>query len=187
MLNYKYYGLYFMRKGQQMDVHELLLKVQNQEMDISEAEEYLKSICEDYNEEYERTGKRHYFVGFDIKNAYLASAEPREKRITELEKELEQAKKVQVVEHFEAYGQCRDSRRITSLEQENAELKRDKERLTQAKEIIRRLMDIINHDLKCFDTMAGLDVKQKAEQFLKETKDIREDSTYKGDWIVDEH
>ena len=44
MLNYKYYGLYFMRKGQQMDVHELLLKVQNQEMDISEAEEYLKKL-----------------------------------------------------------------------------------------------------------------------------------------------
>ena len=41
----------------------------------------------------------------------------------ELEKELEQAKKVQVVEHFEAYGQCRDSRRIASLEKENAELK----------------------------------------------------------------
>ena len=44
-------------------------------------------------------------------------------RIAELEKELEQAKKVQVVEHFEAYGQCRDSRRIASLEAENAELK----------------------------------------------------------------
>lgn len=43
--------------------------------------------------------------------------------IAELEKELEQAKKVQVVEHFEAYGQCRDSRRIASLETENAELK----------------------------------------------------------------
>lgn len=36
------------------------------------AEEYFKSVCEDYNEELERTGKRHYWVGFDIKNAYLA-------------------------------------------------------------------------------------------------------------------
>jgi hypothetical protein len=44
-------------------------------------------------------------------------------KIKELEKELEQAKKVQVVEHFEAYGQCRDSRRIVSLEKENEELK----------------------------------------------------------------
>ena len=47
-----------------------------------------------------------------------------QKRIAELEKELEQAKKVQVVEHFEAYGQCRDSRRIASLEKE---LKSEKE------------------------------------------------------------
>jgi hypothetical protein len=42
--------------------------------------------------------------------------------------------------------------------------------LTKAKEIIYRLMDIIKHDLKCFDTMAGLDIKQKAEQFLKEVE-----------------
>ena len=53
-----------------------------------EAEEYFKSICGDYNEEYERTGKRHYFVGYDIKDAYLASAEPREKRISELEEKI---------------------------------------------------------------------------------------------------
>ena len=38
------------------------------------AEKYFKSICEDYNEELERTGKRHYWVGFDIKNAYIAGA-----------------------------------------------------------------------------------------------------------------
>ena len=43
--------------------------------------------------------------------------------IDELEKELADAKKVQVVEHFEAYGQCRDSRRIAELEQEKAGLK----------------------------------------------------------------
>lgn len=42
------------------------------------------------------------------------------------------------------------------------------EKLEEAKEIIERLMDIINHDLRCFDTIAGLNVKQKAEQFLKE-------------------
>ena len=53
-----------------------------------EAEEYFKSICGDYNEEYERTGKRHYWVGYDIKNAYLASAESREKRIAELEQQM---------------------------------------------------------------------------------------------------
>ncbi len=43
-----------------------------------------------------------------------------------------------------------------------------KKKLDEATEIIYRLMDIINHDLKCFDTMAGLDVKQKAMEFLKE-------------------
>ena len=37
-----------------------------------------------------------------------------------------------------------------------------------AKEIVKKLMDIINHDLRCFDTIVGLDVKQKAEAFLKE-------------------
>lgn len=52
-------------------------------------------------------------------------------RIEELEqeKENEQAKKVQVVEHFEAYGQCRDSRRIASLEKENIELKEQIEKM----------------------------------------------------------
>ena len=130
-----------------------------------EAEEYFKSICEDYNEEYERTGKRHYFVGFDIKNAYLASAEPREKRIAELEKELEQAKKVQVVEHFEAFGQCRDSRRIASLETENAELK---EQNTKAKEIIKEFVEWANwQGSGCPSFKSRLD---KAEQFLSEVK-----------------
>ena len=42
--------------------------------------------------------------------------------------------------------------------------------LEQAKEILKRLMDIINHNVKCLDTMAGLDVKQKTEQFLKENE-----------------
>lgn len=37
-----------------------------------------------------------------------------------------------VVEHFEAYGQCRDSRRIASLEAENAALKELVEKYRQA-------------------------------------------------------
>ena len=43
--------------------------------------------------------------------------------VTERNAELEQDKKDKIVEHFEAYGQCRDSRRIAVLEQENKELK----------------------------------------------------------------
>jgi hypothetical protein len=69
-----------------------------------EAEEYFKSICGDYNEEYERTGKRHYFVGFDIKNAYLAGAEPREKRIAELEKQIE---KMECCENCKKFSNCK--------------------------------------------------------------------------------
>lgn len=41
----------------------------------------------------------------------------------ELKKKLEQAEKVKVVEHFEAYGQCRDSRRIAELEAQIEKMK----------------------------------------------------------------
>ena len=46
-----------------------------------------------------------------------------ESEIEELKKKLEQAKKVKVVEHFEAYGQCRDSRRIANLEAQIEKMK----------------------------------------------------------------
>ena len=39
--------------------------------------------------------------------------------------ELKQAKKGKVVEHFEAYGQCRDSRRIAELEQKLEQTEKD--------------------------------------------------------------
>ena len=39
-----------------------------------------------------------------------------DKQIKELREELEQARKVKIVEHFEAYGQCRDSRMLADLE-----------------------------------------------------------------------
>ena len=41
----------------------------------------------------------------------------------ELRKELKQAEKVKVVEHFEAYGQCRDSRRIAELKAQIEKMK----------------------------------------------------------------
>ena len=40
-----------------------------------------------------------------------------------LKKKLEQAEKVKVVEHFEAYGQCRDSRQIANLEAQIEKMK----------------------------------------------------------------
>lgn len=79
-----------------------------------------------------------------FKNGYLAGAEPREKeikslgkrclqlqkdkgnltdRVRELEQQIEQAKKDKVVEHFESYGQCRDSRRIAELEAQIEKMK----------------------------------------------------------------
>lgn len=96
--------------------------------------------------------------------------------IDELEKELADAKKVQVVEHFEAYGQCRDSRRITELEQENAELRKKCQdrcdecweehiKLTKAKEIIKKYLAIgVGGKI----TQNYLDVTKEAEQFLRE-------------------
>lgn len=87
----------------------------------------------------------------------------KEKRIAELEKELEQAKKVQVVEHFEAYGQCRDSRRIASLEKENAELK---ERNYKTKVALRNVIDYLGQF--CSDYP---DCVIEAERFLKEIKE----------------
>lgn len=43
--------------------------------------------------------------------------------VTETIAELEQDKKDKVVEHFEAYGQCRDSRRIADLEAQIEKMK----------------------------------------------------------------
>ena len=42
--------------------------------------------------------------------------------LEDLKKAYEAGQKDKVVEHFEAYGQCRDSRRIASLEAENERL-----------------------------------------------------------------
>ena len=98
-----------------------------------EAEEYFKSICGDYNEEYERTGKRHYWVGYDIKNAYLASAEPREKRIKELEKACEETQEL-LDKQIEA---------TYKLDKENAVLEK---RIERAKECMKKLLFIINSE-----------------------------------------
>ena len=53
-----------------------------------EAEEYFKGICGDYNEEFERTNKRHYWVGFDIKNAYKQGATDEYRKAEELINDL---------------------------------------------------------------------------------------------------
>ena len=46
-------------------------------------------------------------------------------KLSEKNAELKQAKEGKVVEHFEAYGQCRDSRRIADLEAQIEKMKSD--------------------------------------------------------------
>ena len=105
-----------------------------------EAEEWVINNTEIYDDKFGIECEKEP----QAEEAYLASAEPREKQIQidaeqiralqkqngeltdkvkELEKELADAKKVQIVEHFEAYGQCRDSRRIAELEAQIEKMK----------------------------------------------------------------
>ena len=116
-----------------------------------EAEKYFKSICGDYNEEYERTGKRHYWVGFDIKNAFLAGAEPREKRIAELEHQLTHRNCLDCSNHSSKLRM-----RTLELEKENAELK---EKL----EVVIALKD---EEIGCIQTDFNT-FKSKAKELFK--------------------
>lgn len=60
------------------------------------------------------------------------------------------------------------------MQKDNAEKdKQIKEQIKEQIEVLKRLMDIINHDLRCFDTMAGLDIKQKAEKIIMENDKIK--------------
>ena len=116
-----------------------------------EAEEYIKKNNLEWELECHRTSPIE-----EVKQAYVAGAEPREKRIEELEMtvgifrtfsdeqatcieklekenaELKQAKEGKVVEHFEAYGQCRDSKRIAELEAQIERMKSCKEEIIKA-------------------------------------------------------
>ena len=75
----------------------------------------------------------------------------------ELQEELEQAKKVKIVEHFESYGQCRDSRRIAGFES----------KLTDAEKIIREFMRISVASVEEYEP-EFTELIVKAEAFLKE-------------------
>lgn len=119
------------------------------EMEYTREDELLERISE-----LEKKNK-------ELKDKYHKVSDEREKLLSEVYKKSElvsvnELLKKRVILLHERCGE---------LILTNTELK---EKLTTAKEIIKRLMDIINHDLKCFDTIAGLDVKQKAKQFLKE-------------------
>lgn len=72
----------------------------------------LREIIEDAVKFYEKQQKIDalHIMELQKQNGELTD------KVKKLKEELEQAKKVKVVEHFEAYGQCRDSRRIAELE-----------------------------------------------------------------------
>lgn len=90
-----------------------------------------------------------WYHNVTIREAYLAGAEPREKRIAELEKKNAELKSIadfQTSNNMDRYFQ----------------LKRSKEKLNKAKEIIEKL---ISQNRK---EWVYSDVREEAEQFLEE-------------------
>ena len=115
--------------------------------------------------------------------AYIAGAEPREKRITELEAQIEQNKiDLAISEHdreHDDYEFTEVYTKVEQLEKENAELKeklnfstqyyqgeKAKEQLTKAKELIGELISSLSVVGECGEEECEL--LNRAEQFLKE-------------------
>lgn len=116
--------------------------------------------------------------------------------LEDLKKAFEAGQEGKVVEHFEAYGQCRDSRRIAELEKENTELKSENQKwkdewqeqvqkatdegyartlqtiqLTKAKEIIKYLCGMVRELNKPNVQLTNVDYSlAEAEQFLKDNE-----------------
>ena len=149
---------------------------------------------EDLEEEAEKYVKQNYceicvmaddckcgYIDCFTVQAYLASAEPREKRIAELEKQLEELP--------DKWCRNKDDYcpHLAKLEQENAELNKTKEefaeqilqmtddckvcfyrksaiQLTNAEEIIKEFVLLLQNPRTALDTMT---VMNKAKQFLK--------------------
>ena len=126
-------------------------------------EEELEKEAEELIQRFEMANSMNCYMSLtpdrkQIGEMLVMIAEPREKRIAELEKELEQAKKVQVVEHFEAYGQCRDSRKIAGLEQENAELKAHIEKMKCCHNC--RKFHNLSYDCTCAEVCNEWEIKE---------------------------
>lgn len=116
--------------------------------------------------------------------------------LEDLKKAFEAGQEGKVVEHFEAYGQCRDSRRIAELEKEIAELKSENQKwkdewqeqvqkatdegyartlqtiqLTKAKKIIKELCGMVRELNKPNVQLTNVDYSlSEAEQFLSEVE-----------------
>ena len=104
--------------------------------------------------------------------------------ITELEKEnaeLKQAKEGKVVEHFEAYGQCRDSRRIAELEKENAELKTRVENQKSFLERIKAKFELSKIDRKEIEGYLESEQLTKAREIIRDFLSVAIDYIDKED------
>lgn len=118
-------------------------------------------------------------------HAYITGAEPREKRIAELEAQIEQNKiDLAISEHdreHDDYEFTEVYTKVEQLEKENAELKeklnfstqyyqgeKAKEQLTKAKELIGELISSLSVVGECEEECELLN---QAEQFLREVGD----------------
>lgn len=121
-----------------------------------EAEEYVRNKADKGNFDLEQFGKA-YFSESSMKQAYLAGAKPREKRIEELEKENAELKKFR--------QDC------VKLTEDNVVMARQRaetsKQLTKAKELLRMVIDSYNHKER-FSFEKDL---IKVEQFVKEVKE----------------
>lgn len=79
---------------------------------------------------------------------YVVNGKPLSPYFDLFESGYEQAEKVKVVEHFEAYGQCRDSRRIVELE---AQLEREKNLNQCLSDHNEQLRDLIKKMKCCYN------------------------------------
>ena len=141
----------------------------NKEKLRKEAEEktaqYMDEHTEKYNYENTKLETDNYNTGreYGYEDGYLAAAEPREKRIEQLEKENVKLKeKLEDTEKARDYwkGSSFDWRhKCTSRKPFKAAVKAQKQ-LSKAEKIIKELLD--------FDFLPDVDIKKRAEQFLKE-------------------
>ena len=146
-----------------------------------EAEEKFKIVNKDKDRE-------HYYDRVWFKAGYLAGAEPREKRIVELEQKLEQTEKDLADYQFNyptikelTEGTC--FAHLKSLEQENAELKEKinilencdrlgdvitqayKDQLAQAEELLAKWVELFKPKLEGYPITP---IQEQTEQFLQE-------------------
>ena len=108
------------------------------------------------SEEYAKNNAYKYANDFiTCQESYLAGAEPREKRISELEKENAELK--------------RNKKTIVHLA--NCLEEKMKERLIKAKEIIKKLSYTYKYVIQ-FEEYADREVLTEAEKFMKEVSEL---------------